>query len=133
MTGVACGIWPMRGRRLVAVLVDESGRPSPPLVFERSDGACWGLLEHLDGHAGLDYALVVPDWLAKSDGVARLALARGIAVWVAPTALAEAVCAVAGAGPPRRAAAVIARLPLTAFRGQLRRVEPADRRQLTLL
>ena len=133
MTGVTCGLWPMRGGRLVAVLVDESGRASAPLVVARSDEAYWGLLEHLDEHVGLDYALVVPDWLAKSDAVARLAHVRGIGVWVAPAPLVEAVRVVAGAGPPRRAAAVIARLPLTAFRGQLRRVEPADRRQLTLL
>lgn len=133
MSGVTCGIWPMRGGRLVAVVVDEDGRPSPPVVAARSDEAAYGLLAHLDRRDGLDYALVLLDWLAKSGGIAQLALARGISVWLAPIALVHAVRLAAGLakGPPRRVAAVLARLPFTGFRAHLRRVEPADRRQLT--
>jgi hypothetical protein len=132
MSGVTCGVWPMRGGRLAAVVVDEDGRPSPPLVLARTDEGCWGLLEHLSGHVGLDCTLVLPAWLAKSDRLAHLALAYGFAVWVAPPALVDAARVIVGAGPPRRWAAAIARLPLTALREHLHRSEPADRSQLTL-
>jgi hypothetical protein len=128
----ACGIWPQRSNRLVAVVVNESGHAALPVTVERADENYGGLLERIDSQEGLDYVLVVPDWLAKAESLAQFAHARGLVVWVAPSALVEAVRILVGSGPPRRYAAALARLPLTAFRSHLRRIEPADLRQLTL-
>jgi hypothetical protein len=132
---VTCGLWPSR-KGLVAVVVDEEGRPEHPLHVARDVEGYWALLEHLDGHTGLDCELVLPDWLARDDGPAHPALARGGAVWIAPGPLIEAVRTIArlGTGPPARTAAALARLPLApALRGHLRRVVPPNHRQLTLL
>jgi hypothetical protein len=135
MSGFACGLWPSR-KGLVAVMVDEEGRPGPPLQVSRHDEGYWALLEHLDAHVGLDSDLVLPDWLARVDGPARLALARGVPVWIVPSALIEGVRFIGrlGTGPPARTAAALARLPLApAFRPHLRRVLPQNKRQLSLL
>jgi hypothetical protein len=132
---VTCGLWPGR-RGLVAVVVDEEGVPEPPLVVARTDEGHWTLLEHLDRHVGLDCELVLSDWLARGDGPAHLALARGAAVWIVPAPLVEAVRIIGrlGTGPAGRTAAALARLPLApALRGHLRRVIPPNHRQLTLL
>jgi hypothetical protein len=131
-----CAIWPGR-RGLVAVVVDEDGRPSSRTVVARTEEACWALLCETDATTGLDWELVLPDWLARSAGIAQLALARGVAVWVVPSQLAEAVRIIGhlGTGPPARIAAALARIPLApVLRGHLRRLEPpSDKRQLPLL
>lgn len=131
-----CGLWPAR-RVLVAVVVDDDGRAAPPLRVERSDPARWALLEYLDAVHGTDCGLVVPEGLPAIDPVGRLAQEHGLLVWSAPQRLLDAIRAVAGlaTGPPRRTAAMLARLPLVpALRDQLRRLGPAnDRRQLPLL
>ena len=131
-----CGLWPGRSQ-LVVVVADDDGKAGPPLLVARTDDARWGLLEHLDATQGLDCELVVPEDLLKSDSIANLALRRGLAVWIAPQRLVEAIRVVAGlaTGPPRRSAAMLARLPLSfALRAQLRRlVGPADDRQIPLL
>lgn len=134
MSGI-CGLWPGR-KGLVAAVVDEEGVPEPPLVVATTDEGYWALLEYLDGHVGLDCELVLPEWLARGDGPARLALARGAAVWIVPVPLIEAVRIIGrlGTGPPARTAAALARLPLApALRDHLRRVVPPNHRQLTLL
>lgn len=132
----ACGLWLAR-RRLIAVVVDVEGRASPAMRADLDDDAGWGLLEHLDAVHGLDVALVLPENLARSDHVGRLALRRGMDVWAAPQSLVEAIRAAAGltTGPPARTAAMIGRLAISAvWRGHLRRVATtADRRQLSLL
>lgn len=135
MRGVTCGVWRAR-RGLVAVVVDDDGRIIWSGVAELDDDARWMLLSHLDAEVGLDYELVLPDGLARSDNIARLAVERGVALWLVPQSLVDSVRIVGrlGAGPPARTAAALARLPLAhALRGQLRRFAPADRRQLSLL
>lgn len=136
MTGFTCGIWlARRNRGLVAVVVDEDGEAQPPLSFGRSPDDVWALLAHLDATVGCDCELVVPDWLAKPDDIARFALERGVDVWLVPPATLEAVHIVAhlATGPPARTAAALARLPLAPLlRAQLRRLSPPNRKQLPL-
>ncbi len=136
MTGFTCGVWPARrGRGLIAVVVDEGGTAQQPLPFGRDADAAWALLSWLDASVGLDCALVVPDWLARSTDIARFALERGGAVWLVPVPILEAVHVVAhlATGPPARTAAALARLPLApALRAHLRRLTPPPRQQLPL-
>jgi hypothetical protein len=131
----SCGLWSAR-RRLVAVVMDDEGRASPAIVVAPNDDARWGLLERLDAVHGLDCQLILPEELAKADSIARLAITRGIVVWVAPQRLVEAIRAAAAlaTGPPARTAAMIGRLPLVpSWRGHLRRLgQQHDRRQLPL-
>lgn len=135
MRGVTCGVWPGR-RGLAAAAVDYDGAVLWSAVVGRGQDARWGLLLSLDAEVGLDYELVVPDWLARHDGIAHLALAREVGVWVVPVDIVEAITVVGRlkTGPPARTAAALARLPHAAvLRTYLRRLSPGDRRQLTLL
>lgn len=129
-----CGIYPCAGDRLVAVAVDTRGRASLPARASRTDDGRYELLMHLETTTDLDIELVVPDWVARLDSIARLAAAaRSIPVWLVPMSLVEALRVVAHSAPPARVATLLARLPLTpAFRDQLRRVRPVDRRQLAM-
>jgi hypothetical protein len=135
-TGYTCGIWLARRQRgLVAVVVDEEGEAQPPLRFGRSPEDVWALLAHLDATVGCDCELVLPHWLAQTDDIARLALKRGVDVWLVPSVMLEAVHVVAhlATGPPARTAAVLARLPLAPLlRAQLRRLSPPNQKQLPL-
>lgn len=132
----ACGLWLAR-RRIVAVVLDDRGRASPAVSASLDDDARWGLLEQVDGPHGLDVDIVLAEALSRCDNIGRLALERGLPVWLAPQRLIDAIAAAAGLarGPPARMAAVIARLMLVpAWRGHLRRLEiHTDRRQLSLL
>lgn len=132
----ACGLWLAR-RRLIAVVVDDGGRASPAISACLDDDARWGLLEHVEATHGLDVDLVLAEELSKYDNIGRLALERGLPVWMAPQRLIDAIATAAGLarGPPARTAAMIARLMrVPAWRGHLRRLElNADRRQLSLL
>lgn len=135
MRGLTCGLWLTR-RQLVAVVVDEDGDPAWTGTAGRDVEGCRGLLATVDAGVGLDYALVVPEALARTGRIARVAAEHGVALWLVPDALVESVRLVGrlGAGPPARTAAALARLPLArAMRAQLRRVPPDDRRQLRLL
>lgn len=131
-----CGIWPGR-HQLVAVIADDEGKASAPIVVARTDDARWGLLEHLDGTQGLDCELVVSEEFLRADSIANLALRRGLAVWVVPWRLVEAIRVVAGLarGPPKRTAAMLARTPLNSvLRPHLRRLERrGDEQQQNLL
>ncbi len=97
---VTCGLWPGR-RGLTAVVVDAEGAPEPPLAVARTDEGYWALLEHLDRRVGRDCELVLPEWMARGDGPAHLALVRGAVVWIAPVPLIEAVRIIGrlGTGP----------------------------------
>jgi hypothetical protein len=136
MTGFTCGIWiARRNRSLIAVVVNEDGKAAAPLSFGRSPDDVWALLTHLDATVGCDCELVLPDWLAKTDNIARFALERGVDVWLVPPATFEAARVVAhlATGPPARTAAALGRLPLASlFRAQLRRLSPPNRKQLPL-
>jgi hypothetical protein len=130
-----CGLWPAR-TGLVAVVVDEDGRPELPRFLSRTDEAYSALFHYLHATIALDCDLVLPDGLARHEGFSRLALAHGMLLWVAPSTLVEAVRIVGrlGKGPPARTAAALARLPLAPpLRAYLRRVVPPDHRQLSLL
>src|SRR5258706_15285766 len=72
---VTCvGFWNTRSRHVVAVAVDDDGNPGPPLRAAHTDEACCALLAYLEATDGLDFELVVPDWLARSTPTARAAL-----------------------------------------------------------
>jgi hypothetical protein len=116
--------------------MEEDGRAQAPFFVERSDEGAWALLNHLDAEVGLDCAIVLPDWLARSEPLARFALERGSAAWLVPPPIIEAVRVVAhlATGPPARTAAVLARLPLAPLlRRYLRRLTPPPKNQLPLL
>jgi hypothetical protein len=131
-----CGVWPGR-RGLLAVVVDEYGAARPPLLVSTScPESRSGLLDHIDGTEGLDWQLVVPDWLARGDLLAQLALAHGTAVWTVPPYLVDTVSLLGRVDrlPAHRIAAALARLPRIPFlRPALRRLRPPDQRQLSLL
>jgi len=131
-----CGLWPARrARSLVAVVVDEDGHAQPPLTFGRDPDDAWAMLASLDASVGLDCELVLPEWLARSDGIARFAIERGGSIWLVPAPILEAVHIVAHlvTGPPARTAAALARLPLApALRAHLRRLAPPPKHQLPL-
>ena len=94
------------------------------------------LLDDIDSTVGLDWHLVLPDWLARNDVLAQLALAHGTPVWAVPPHLVDAVSLLGRVDrlPAHRLAAAIARLPRVPFlRVELRRLRPPDRRQLSLL
>jgi len=134
---LACGVWPGR-KGLVAVLVDnyDDGFAHPPmLVSTRCRESRWALLEHIDNTEGLDWQLVIPDWLARIDTMAELAVARGIVVWLVPPPVTDALRLLGRMGtlPAHRCAAALARLlAVPLLRPYLRCVRPADRRQLSL-
>ncbi len=133
MRPIPLAIWPAR-RQLVAVAVNDDGRVQLVASFERTDEGRWQMLSRADAELRLDYELVIPDWLARSDTMAQLALSRGIPAWLIPPPILEAVCIVCGTGPPRRFAAALARVPRApVLRAHLRRLAPADHRQLPLL
>jgi hypothetical protein len=131
-----CGIC-LRTPFLVAVPIDDVGGVRPPVGITRTDEDRRWLLEYLHESEGR-CELVLPEWLLRNDPIGRLGLAQGSVVWAAPQWLLEAIAAASWrtAVPPRRRAAILARLPLIpTLRPFLRRFEgmPADQHQLTLL
>ena len=131
----ACGICLSRNR-LVAVVVDEEGRASPAILAAPDNEERWTLLQQVDAVHGLDWSLVLPENLLKTDALGYLALERGHDLWAAPQPLIEAIRHVARLSTSSRVAAMIARLAIVpGFRGHLRRIhrEPQDSRQLPLL
>jgi hypothetical protein len=128
-----CGLWPGR-LHLTAVVADDDGKAGSPLLVARTDDARWDFLQHLDATEGLDCELVVPEGLLVIDPIAELALCHGLTVWIAPWQWVHAIRQAAGlaTGPPKRSAAMIARLPLTAFRAELRRSTRPHEHQLTM-
>lgn len=133
--GLLCGVWAGR-RGLVAVLVDDDGAAGRPFVISTaSPESRWEVLERIDAAQGLDWQIVLPQWLARHDALAHFALARGIAVWLVPNRLVEAVRTLGRLDrlPANRIAAALARLPrIPLFSSELRRLQPPDRRQLRL-
>lgn len=129
-----CGLWLTRPH-LWACVADDDGKLLGSSRIARTDDARWNFLAHLDAHHGLDCGLILTDVNARSDNIGRLALQRGIVVWLAPWRTVDAVRVIAGmaTGPPRRTAAALARMQLhPLFRAQLRKLE-RDQRQLSLL
>ena len=104
---------------------------SAPLPESRCE-----LLDSIDSTEGTGWQLVLPDWLARNDLLAQLALAHGTPVWAVPPHLVDTVSLLGRVDrlPAHRLAAAIARLPRVPFlRVELRRLRPPDRRQLNLL
>lgn len=131
----ACGLWPNGPRGLVAVVVDDDGHATTPLIA-LADDERWELLERVDAEYGLDCQLVFPDEMLVCDTICRFALERRHVVWAAPTALVDAICHAAAIERVPHTAAMIARLALIpTLRQHLRRVDriPCDWRQLSLL
>jgi uncharacterized protein YbjT (DUF2867 family) len=132
---ITCGLWGAP-RDLVAVVIDDEEAPSKAIKVARTDDARWGLLEFLDAHHGIECELVIPEVLLRTDSIAHLARKRGRTVWVIPQSLADAVRTASSRNlPPRRSAAMIARLPtIPLFRPHLRRLTgPLHNNQLDLL
>lgn len=90
-SGLLCGVWPGH-RGLIAAVVDEHGTARPPHRISTSlpEDRC-ALLDHIDSTEGLDWQLVLPEWLAKEDLLAQIALAHGTPVWMVPSPLVETV------------------------------------------
>jgi len=131
-----CGVWPGR-HGLLAVVVDKQGAARPPRFISTRlpEGRC-ELLEYIDSTEGPDWQLVVPDWLARADLLAHLALAHGTVVWTVPPRLVDTVNLLGRVDklPAHRIAAALARLPRIPFlHAELHRLRPPDRRQLSLL
>jgi len=94
------------------------------------------LLDDIDSTEGTRWQLILPDWLAREDLLAQLALAHGTPVWTVPPHLVDTLSLLGRVDrmPAHRLAAAIARLPRVPFlRVELRRLRPPDRRQLSLL
>jgi hypothetical protein len=128
-----CGLWVARSS-LWAAVADDNGERVIAFRVARTDDARRGFLTYLDQH-GPDCNLVLTDAQARIDNVAQLALQSRCLVWLAPWRSVDAVRAVAGLarGPPKRMAAVLARMLLNpTYRAQLRRLQ-RDSRQLSLL
>lgn len=136
--GLVCGVWPGR-KGLSAVLVDtaDGGTAARPALRMScaSPESRLELLQHIDATHGLDWQLILPDWLARADLLADFAQARGVPVWTVPPHVVEAVRILGhlDALPAHRVAAALARvLCVPLFRTQLRRLRPPDPRQLSL-
>lgn len=97
-----------------------------------TDDARYGLTECLV-HA--DCEVVASEALARVDILPAQLARRGLAVWLADDQLVAGILGVAATRDPSRAAALLARMRLVpAWRGQPRRLVPADPvRQLPLL
>jgi hypothetical protein len=131
-----CGIC-LRTPFLVAVPLDDSGKVGAPLGILRVDEDRQWLLEQLQQTAGGTWELVLPEGLLRSDPIGQLALARGYVVWATPQWLLEAIASASWHTrvPPRRRAAILARLPLIpTLRPFLRRFQQMpDQQQFSLL
>ena len=132
----SCGLW-FRRNLLIAVILEHEGHSSAPLSFLRSEDGRRQLLAYLARHHGSSCQLVATEGLLRVDPIGELAVRDGLVVWSAPQLLIEAIRGVSGlaAGPPKRSALMLARLPSHPFfRPQLRHhAPPSDHRQLPLL
>ncbi len=128
---IACGLWLAR-RRLVAALVAPAGQRQRVLRAAPTDDARFGLAEYLI-HA--DCEVVATEALARADPLPAQLARRDLVVWLADDRLVAGLLGAAAIRDPARAAAVLARMRLVStWRGQLRRLLPADpARQLPLL
>lgn len=104
-----CGLWSTR-KHLFAVLLDDDGRPRPPIKAASTRDACAALFAWLAA-AALD-ALVLSD---RSGPLVELARAMKLRVYLAPHDLIEAIRAAAGYThrPHRDTATLLARWYLT--------------------
>ena len=129
----ACGLW-RTPRRLLAVVLDEHGRPRPAISVAMTDDARWGLLVWLQSKGCRD--VVLTDQLARGDPIARMALTLGVRFWVVPASVVEGVryAAELTKRAPKHTAALLARWSTApALRAYLRVVEPnLDDQQLGL-
>ena len=125
------GLWPARAQ-LLAVIVDDAGRPAAPISAAKTIEAATALFAWLD--TSVD-ALVLSD---RHVTLIELARAAKLPLALAPHELLEAIRCVAGFThrPQRQTAALLARWYLSPpLRRYLRHTVPniAERDQLSLL
>lgn len=131
-----CGIC-LRRPFLIAVPIDDDGKVHPPLGVPRTDEERRWLLGCLKETEGPHCEFVLPEGLVRIDSIGQMALAQGSIVWITPQWLLEAISSASWQSrvPPRRRAAILARLPLiSTLRPYLRRFhQTPDQQQLPLL
>ena len=115
-------------------MLDEHGRPRPPISVALTDDARWGLLVWLQSKGHRD--VVLTDQLARGDPIARMALTLGVRFWVVPASVVEGVrqATELTKQAPKHTAALLARWSgASALRSYLRPVVPdLDDQQLGL-
>lgn len=114
-----CGLW-STPKRWIAVIVDDTGHPRPPITVAQTPEACAGLLAWLATTA-ID-ALVLSD---RSAAIIELARAASLHVQIAPQELLDAIRRAAGVTqrPHRHTATLLARWYLSpALRPYLREI-----------
>lgn len=130
----SAGIWLRDERRLVVVVIGPDGTRRPPLRVARTDAARAGLVCYLMA-LGPDVRVALAESLAAREPLVER-LRKVLETWLVPDPLLDALAAAAGLGhaAERQRAALLARLPsVGAFRPMLRRLVPADPRQLDLV
>jgi hypothetical protein len=117
-----CGLWDST-RRLVAVILDDDGKPRPPITVPATPNNAQHLLTYL---AAIDIAtLIVPE---RSHILIDQALGLKLAVRLVPNDLLDAIRTAVGLNhrPPRDTAMLLARWYLTpTLRLHLREFRPS--------
>jgi hypothetical protein len=128
-----CGLWPAHGS-IAASVLDGEGRLHRLLLAPTDDEEAWDSVGSLERDFGLDLRLVVPDCTAPLDALVRIARLRRTPMLVVSRLLAESIGAVAYARPrAAHLASILARLPDSRFRNQVRWLRLHHPHQLTLL
>lgn len=130
----SAGIWAHPAdRHLTIVLLRPDGTRQPPVHVARTKAARASLVHYLGGYAN---HLTVTESVARQDRLVEHLHSSPLTVWLVPDPLLKALAQAAGLGDSaaRSRAAILARLPgVSAFKPLLRRIQPPDPRQLTLL
>lgn len=128
------GLWPTT-RHLVAVGLDERGRPGRPITVRRTAVACRAMLDFFASLPEVDVVLVqaVLNADLRPESFTDTLRAPKHRVWIASDGVADAISIAAGQrASPRALAAILARLPaILPLRRDLRRLGGAV--QLDLL
>jgi hypothetical protein len=128
-----CGLWPGR-KRIAASVIDGDCRLHRLWMAPADESEAWTCVTTLERHFGLDVRLVIPESTPAVGLLVRCALDRTIPVLVAPQDLVLALDAVLHSQHrPRSCATLLARLPGSRFRSNLRTIPTRDPRQLALL
>jgi hypothetical protein len=127
------GLWPT-ALRLIAVGIDEHGRPGRPITVRRSAVAYRAMLDFFASLPAVDVLLVqaVLDDELRPESFTNALRAPKHRVWIVSAVVAEAISTAAGQrASPRTLAAILARLPaLAPFRRELQRLGGAVQLEL---